>query len=92
MAVAASLNDDSPIEEYSVPDNKGLEFNRVTLTGEDDLFYKSLIIEHAGKQIPESKYLQNYYRKHLERGVDRLYDQYQKINSPTQFLLSLMQD
>lgn len=70
------------------------EFNRYTLTGNEDELYKILIYQHeyscSGIKIPENQYYYQYFRLHLERGLDLLYYEYQRVNSPVEFLRSLI--
>ncbi len=69
------------------------EFNRYTLTGNEDELYRILIYQHefsySGLKIPEKQYYFQYFRLHLERGLDSLYSEYQRVNSPVEFLRSL---
>ncbi|MBN1859836.1 MAG: DNA sulfur modification protein DndE [Candidatus Thermoplasmatota archaeon] len=89
LAVAESLTVDEPVENYSLKDRKGLEFNRPTLTGDQDLIFKTLIIQHEKKQIDDDTFFSKYFRNHIERGIDMLYKDYQKVNSPINFLMKL---
>jgi len=90
IAVAKSLTIDESVEYLNPIDSKGLEFNRPTLTGDQDDIFKALIIQHAKKSLDEEIYFTKYFRNHLERGVDQLYEEYQKVNSPVNFLLKLI--
>lgn len=89
MAVGKSLTINDSVKDYEFEDNKGPEFNRVTLTGDQDLIFKTFIIQHEGEKIDEAKYFIHYFRSHIERGLDILYNEYKKINSPVTFLLNL---
>lgn len=89
IAVAESLNNKKSIRTFEPADSQGLEFNRYTLTGDQDLIFKSLIIQHEGKKIDEDEFFSVYFRNHVERGLDTLHKRYQKINSPVDFLLKL---
>jgi len=89
LAVAKSLTIDKPVEDYSPSDSKGLEFNRPTLTGDQDLLFKSLIIEHEKKPIDDDSFFSKYFRNHIERGINILYNEFQKINSPVDYLMKL---
>lgn len=89
LAIGRSLVDDSSVVEIGPSDNTGFEFNRYTLTGEHDNIYKLLIVQHEGKRIDDDSYFSIYLRNHIERGIEMLYDEYQRINSPTEFLLFL---
>lgn len=70
-------------------DNQGYEFNRSTLTGKHDLIFKLLISEYEDRYIPDEEYFPILLRAHIENGVKLLYDKYQKINSPVDFLIKL---
>ncbi|NMA30222.1 MAG: DndE family protein [Candidatus Methanofastidiosa archaeon] len=89
LAIGRSLVDSSSVFEIEPLDNTGFEFNRYTLTGEHDNFFKLLIIQHEGKKFDDDTYFSIYLRNHIERGIEILYDEYQIINSPTEFLLFL---
>lgn len=89
IAVAESLNNKKSIKSFEPKDSQGLEFNRYTLTGDQDLIFKSLIIQHEGNKINEDEFFSVYFRKHIERGLINLHKQYQKINSPIDFLLKI---
>ena len=69
--------------------SNGFEFNRYTLTGKYDELFKALIIQHLGKKISDDEYFSYYLRNHIERGIDLLYNEYNKINSPIDFLVDL---
>lgn len=81
-------------EEKGCEDVVPREFNRFTLTGDSDAVYKILVYQHefdcSGIKIPENQYYKVYFRNHLERGLDLLYFEYQRINSPIEFLRSLI--
>ncbi|NMC77233.1 MAG: DndE family protein [Candidatus Methanofastidiosa archaeon] len=89
LAIGRSLVDNSSVIEIEPLDNNGFEFNRYTLTGEHDNFFKLLIVQHEGKKMDDDLYFSKYLRNHIERGIEILYDEYQRINSPTEFLLFL---
>lgn len=89
LAIGRSLVDTSSVFDIEPLDNNGFEFNRYTLTGEHDNFFKLLIVQHEGKKFDDDSYFSIYLRNHIERGIEILYDEYQKINSPTEFLLFL---
>lgn len=94
LAIGRSLSIKKSVKDFPVPDAKGREFLRFTLTGEFDEQYKVLIFQHeyeaTGKRIAEHQYLSMFLRKHIERGLNSLYDEYQKINSPVNFLMGLV--
>ena len=89
LAIGMSLVKDSTAIDIEPLDNNGFEFNRYTLTGEHDNFFKLLIVQHEGKKMDDDLYFSKYLRNHIERGIELLYEEYQRINSPTEFLLTL---
>lgn len=94
LALGKSLAIPSSIREYNFENSVGREFTRFTLTGENNELFKVLIFQHeyesSGKIISENQYFSVFFRKHLERGIELLYEDYQKINSPINFLLNLV--
>lgn len=82
------LNPDQP--ELVDPDRKGLEFNRNTLTGEHDFYYKALIRQHAGYYVPEKEYFPDLFNAHLTRGVQLLEQEYNHAGNFNKFLNNLL--
>ncbi|MDD4437785.1 MAG: DndE family protein [Tissierellia bacterium] len=103
LALGRSLTINVSVKKYQriEGEEKGVEkvvpkeFNRFTLTGNEDALYKILIYQHEygcnKVKISENQYYQGYFRLHLERGLDSLYYEYQRVNSPVQFLRSLIE-
>lgn len=91
LAIAYSLNYPESIISFSPKDNDGLEFNLYTLTGGLDNIYRALIVQHEGKKIADRAYFSIFLRNHIERGTHMLYKEFQKINSPLDFLADLVQ-
>lgn len=89
LAVSLSLADPKPIDINLHRDQTGLEFNRVTLTGEYDAAYKALIIQHTGKALSDEEYFPTYLKAHLERGVPILNDAYHYAGNYEKFVLQL---
>ena len=77
------------MKDYEKEDNLGLEFNRYTLTGEKDNIYKALTAQHEERSLGDGEYFSTYLRNHIERGIERLYEEYSHINSPIEFLMAL---
>ena len=56
IAISLSLKSEKPLTDKNLKtDNKGLELNRQTITGEFDLLYKVLIEVFEGKKIEENE-------------------------------------
>lgn len=88
ISISLSLLDPELPEDVQ-PDSKGLEFNRNTLTGEHDYFYKSLIRQHAGRDIPEDEYFPDLFNAHLTRGVQLLEQEYKHAGNYNKLLINL---
>lgn len=89
LAVSLSLSDPSSVMPDDHHDQLGLEFNRVTLTGEYDSVYKALIIQHTNHPLPDEEYFPGYLKAHLERGVSLLENAYQYAGNYEKFVLQL---
>ena len=96
LSVADSVKDFAREEgeEKGYEDVVPREFNRFTLTGDSDAVYKILVYQHefecSNVKIPENQYYKLYFKNHLERGLDLLYYEYQRVNSPIEFLRTLI--
>lgn len=89
--IAISLSVLNPeLPEVAQSETNGLEFNRNTLTGEHDYFYKALIRQHAKKQIPEEEYFPNKFNAHLTRGVKILEQEYKHAGNYNKLLNNLI--
>lgn len=73
-------------------DNDGYEFNLYTLTGEYDIYYKALIVQAHGKNISDENYSKKYLREHIERGLELLFKEYQRVGSRTTFFKKLAEN
>ncbi len=77
IAISLSLKSGERLSEDDFRrNNKGLELNRQTITGEFDLLYKSLIELFEGRKIDENEYTAKYLKAHLDRGANLLYSEY----------------
>ena len=89
LAVGRSLAVKESVESFKPKDSAGFEFNRYTLTGEHDYVFKALVVQHEGRRLSDNEYFSKYFRRHIERGIELLYSEYLKINSPIDFLVGL---
>lgn len=66
-AIGLSLQMDQPLDfDY---DSNGREFQRSTLTGDDDLLIRELIKNYHQKFITDDEYMTKYLKAHIERGL-----------------------
>jgi DNA sulfur modification protein DndE len=71
-------------------DNSGREFNRVTLTGDDDLIIRELIKLNNGNFISDDEYMDIYLKAHLERGLNMLSKNIAQTKSFDNYLMQLI--
>jgi DNA sulfur modification protein DndE len=77
LAISLSVKSPNPLSETDFnTDNKGLELNRQTITGEFDALIKCLIEQNEGRYIEESEYFQTYVKAHLDRGAVLLFNEH----------------
>jgi len=88
LAMGRSLAEKGSVKSIRPKDSAGYEFNRYTLTGEYDDIFKALVKQHE-KKMDDREYISTFLRNHIERGIQLLYIEYQRINSPIDFFADL---
>ncbi len=89
MALCVSLNVREPVHRYMESDTDGYEFNKSTIIGPDETLFKALS-SYVQNEPSDSDFFNIIVRNHIERGLKILYDDYQTINSPVEFMVSLI--
>jgi len=92
IAIGRSLAEKNSVKNMKPEDSSGTELNRYTITGEQDELYRALINQHEKKRLNDFEYFSKFLRNHIERGVNLLLEEYNKINSPIDFLVSLFDE
>lgn len=69
-AVSLSLQSDRPLN-FDM-DSNGIEFQRSTLTGDEDLLIRELIKSYHNTFITDDDYMSKYLKAHIERGLIEL--------------------
>lgn len=94
--VGKMLTDDGDIQkttlddfDFGFDDSNGYEFNRYTLTGEYDDYFKAMIVQAEGKSMSDEEFFTKYLRKHIERGIELMYKEYQRVGSKYTYLSKL---
>lgn len=75
-AIAWSLKANIPINDY-VKDSNGLDLNRQTITGDFDVYFKTLIEQVEGRHLREEEYFPFFVKAHIDRGAPLLRDAYE---------------
>lgn len=89
IAVGLALSLNEPPDPKEVSDTSGIEFNRVTLTGDQDIVYKTLITQHQERYITDEEYFPVIFNSYLERGMGEIEKRYDTRN-PDKFIISLL--
>lgn len=90
LAIAASLRTNEPLSDTDfITDNRGLELNRNTITGDFDLLFKSLIEDFENRKIDEDDYISKYLKAHIDRGAKLIYSEFRYGGD---FILNLISD
>jgi len=75
--------------DFGFDDSDGYEFNRYTLTGEYDDYFKAMIVQAEGKNMSDDEFFTKYLRKHIERGIEIMHKEYQRVGSKFTYLSKL---
>lgn len=75
-AMAWSIKTGEPVNGYS-SDSNGLDLNRQTITGDYDVYFKTLIEQVEGEHLKEEEYFPHFVKAHIDRGALLLKDAYE---------------
>lgn len=75
-AIAWSLKEKIPIGEYTSNSN-GLDLNRQTISGDYDIYFKTLIEQVEGRHLTDEEYFPHYVKAHIDRGTPLFRDAYE---------------
>lgn len=89
LAIVLSVKSPESIERFQ-SDNYGMELNRQTITGPYDKLYKCLIEQHCGRHLLDEEYFPTYIKKHLDRGAELLYREFNFTKGYKEFLVHLI--
>lgn len=88
LAIALSIKNGFKYKKDSVKDFGGLDLNRQTITGDNDLVFKALIEMNEKRNIPEEEYFPNVLKSYLDNGAKLLQQEYKYA---TDFYVHLVQ-
>lgn len=88
-AIAWSLKENTSVESYE-SDSEGLDLNRQTITGDNEVYFKVLIEEIEGRYLPEEEYFPKYVKAHIDRGSKLLFDMYKHAGSMDKYILQVL--
>lgn len=72
LSIALSVRSGFKFSKDSMKDSLGLDLNRQTITGENDLLFKALIEMNEGRFIPDTEYFPDVLKAYLDNGAKLL--------------------
>lgn len=77
LSIAFSMRQERVTKEeienkVKIIDSNGLEFQRHTLLGENEVYYKVLMESYCNEHLMDSEFFPIHYKYHLENGLDEL--------------------
>lgn len=94
IAIGLSLRlKEDPREKFQndINDNSGANYQRITITGDFDDIYKSLITNHFGQPLDDNQKYIELIKAHISRGVNILYEEYQLKGSSEKIIDTLFE-
>ena len=75
LAISLSLKENYEGLQFDT-DTNGLDLNKQTITGNNDVLYKCLIEQHCGYHLREEEYFPRYIKAHIDRGAILLHNEF----------------
>lgn len=88
-AIAWSLKENTSVESYA-SDSEGLDLNRQTITGDNEVYFKMLIELVEGKNLSDEEFFPKYVKAHIDRGSELLLDMYNHAGSVDKYVLQTL--
>ena len=89
IALSVSLSMEEPVSNSIETDTDGYEFNKSTIIGPDEVLFRAMVSFVQNESIGED-FFNIYVRNHIERGLNKMYEDYELINSPSTFMILLI--
>lgn len=93
IAIGLSLKDkEDPRLQLNnvVADSSGFEFQRHTLTGDNDDLFKILLSQHIEKQLSDEEFFPELINAHIERGINILHSELKMAGNREKFIKFLL--
>ena len=74
---------------YDIRKQDGLDYQRLTIFGQNEELYKLLMINQLGTSITDEEFFPELTFFHIERGINLLYSDYLYINDKDKFFEKL---
>ena len=90
IALSVSLAKGVAMSTIIETDSDGYEFNKPTILGPDETYFKALAC-YIQNEPSNNDFFNIIVRNHIENGLDIMFSDYQRINSPIGFLSSYLE-
>ena len=90
IAIGMSFSQSTPVEDHLIGDTQGYEFNRATVMGSEEYIFMAIATHIQGHTLSEDIFFNVIVRNHIERGIAKLLEDYERTNSPTDFVKKLL--
>ena len=77
------------IRNYDLKKQDGVDYQRLTVFGQNEELFRLLMINHLGREIGEEEFFPGLTYYHIERGINLLYSEYLYINDKDKFFEKL---
>ena len=77
------------IKHYDIRKQDGMDYQRLTIFGQNEELYRLLMINQLGSGISEDEFFPDLTFFHIERGINLLYSDYLYINDKDKFFEKL---
>ena len=88
-AIAWSLIENTSVSNF-LSDSDGLDLNRQTITGDNEVFFKMLIEQVEGRNLSDEEFFPKYVKAHIDRGSELLMDMYNHAGSVDKYVLQTL--
>ncbi len=88
-AIAWSLKEKTSVKDYE-SDSEGLDLNRQTITGDNEVFFKVLVEQIEGRYLSDEEFFPRYIKAHIDRGSELLLDMYNHAGSVDKYVLQTL--
>ena len=88
-AIAWSLKENTSVKDF-ISDSEGLDLNRQTITGDNEVFFKILIELVEERNLKEEEFFPKYVKAHIDRGSELLLDMYNHAGSVDRYVLQAL--
>ena len=92
IAIGKSFSLNTPVENYVISDSGGYEFNKTTIMGSEEFIFKAIASNIQEYPLYEEIFFNVIIKNHIERGIVQLFEEYERINSPAEFMKKLLND